>query len=307
MRVMRTVRISQALPPIPVIALGIDDFGSGVSEERSFALLDAFVAGGGTMIDTAHVYGSGASERCLGHWMAARGNRARVLVSSKCAHPSNAKPNRLDAEDIASDLTESLARLGTAHIDLYWLHRDDPSVAVAAILQEMERHRRAGRILAYGASNWSSARLEEAAACASRLGIPGFCAAQQGFSLAERVLPGWPGGRYLVEEDRTWHRRSGLALAAYTPQARGFFAKDVPEYDSPANRARRERARELAHRRGATPNQVALAWLTNQSFPGIAIAGSHRAEQLADCLGAGAISLTADEVEWLASGGTSTG
>lgn len=299
---MRTVRISDALPPIPVIVLGIDAFGSGVPDERAFPLLDAFVAGGGSMVDTAHIYGHGASERCLGRWLASRGNRVRILISSKGAHPSTTVPNRLGAADIACDLGESLERLGVGTIDLYWLHRDDPATSVEAILTSLEGHRRAGRIRAYGASNWSNARLEDAAACARRLGIPGFCAVQQGWSLAERATPGWPGCRYLDETDRAWHRRTGLAVAAFTAQARGFFAKDVPDYDSPSNRARRDRARDLAAQRGASPNQIALAWLTSQSFPGIAIAGSHRPEQLADCLGAGDIALSPAEVEWLASG-----
>lgn len=299
---MRSVRISEHLPPVPIIALGIDAFGGGVPDERAFPLLDAFAAAGGSLVDTAHCYGAGASERCLGRWLAARGCRERILVSSKGAHPQDGAPHRLGAEHIARDLGESLDRLGLACIDLYWLHRDDPSRDVAGILVALEGHRLAGRIRAYGASNWSQARLEEAADCARRLGIPGFCAVQQGWSLAERVLPGWPGCRYLDEADRAWHRRSGLPIAAFTAQARGFFSKDVADYDSPDNRARRDRARLLAARRGATANQIALAWLTCQEFPGIAIAGAHRPEQLADSLGAGAIALGPDEVEWLAAG-----
>lgn len=299
---MRTATISADLPPVPVIALGIDAFGSGVAEADACALLDRFIAGGGALIDTAHCYGDGASERCLGRWLAARGCRDRVLIASKGAHPQPGAPHRLDAGSIAQDLGESLERLGCDRIDLYWLHRDDPAAPVEPILLALEGHRRAGRIRAYGASNWSPERLDAAAACAIRLGIPGFSAAQQGWSLAERVTPGWPGCRYIGEAERRWHQRNRLALAAFTPQARGFFAKDVADYDSPANRARRERARALASRRGATPNQIALAWLACQSFPGIAIAGSHRPTQLDDCLAAGAITLDPAEVAWLASG-----
>lgn len=299
---MRTADLGPLLPPIPVIALGIDAFGGGVPDERAFPLLDAFLAGGGALVDTAHCYGGGASERCLGRWLAARRCRERVVVSSKGAHPQEGAPHRLGAEHIARDLGESLDRLGLARIDLYWLHRDDPARPVEGILTALEAHRAAGRIRAYGASNWSQERLEEAAACARRLGLPGFCAAQQGWSLAERVLPGWPGCRYLGEADRAWHRRTGMPVAAFTAQARGWFAKDVPDYDGPANRARRERARALAGRRGATPNQIALAWLACQEFPGVAIAGAHRPEQLADCLAAGGIALDPAEVEWLAGG-----
>jgi aryl-alcohol dehydrogenase-like predicted oxidoreductase len=301
---MRTWRISAALPPVPVIALGIDAFGSGVTDDAAFALLDSFAAAGGTLIDTAHVYGGGASERCLGRWLRLRGNRERMLVATKGAHPSADKPHRLSAADIASDVTESLDRLGTDHIDLYWLHRDEPDRDVGDILSTLEAHRTAGRIRAYGTSNWTTARMDAAADYAKRHGIPGFCAAQQGWSLAERSPdhPGWPGCRYIGDEDRTWHVRSGLALCAFTPQARGFFAKDVPDYDTPVGRQRRERARHLAAELGVTANQVALAWLTNQSFPGIAVVGAHRPQQLADSLAAGALALSAAQVAWLADG-----
>ena len=301
---MRTCRISPALPPVPVIALGIDAFGSGVQDETAFALLDSFAAAGGTMIDTAHVYGGGNSECCLGRWLQERGNRARMLVASKGAHPSAQQPHRLAAADIAQDVGESLERLGIAHIDLYWLHRDEPQRPVSEIIDALESHRQAGRISAYGASNWSLERLIAAAAYATRRGVPGFCAAQQGWALAERSPdhPGWPGCRYIGEEDRAWHQRSGLSLCAFTPQARGFFAKDVADYDTPVGRARRERARQLAVGLGVSANQIALAWLTNQSFPGIAIVGAHRPAQLADSLAAGSIALSPTQVAWLADG-----
>lgn len=301
---MRTTTISAALPPVPVIALGIDAFGSGVADDAAFALLDAFVAGGGTLIDTAHVYGGGASERCLGRWLRHTGRRTSVLISTKGAHPSDTQPHRLSAADLTRDIDDSLARLGVERIDLYWLHRDDPSRPVDDILTSLESHRQAGRIAAYGASNWSIERLTAAAACAHARGIPGFCAAQQGWSLAERspTHPGWPGCRYIGDDDMRWHRQTGLALCAFTPQARGFFAKDVPDYDTPISRQRRDRARQLATELDVTANQVALAWVTCQSFPGIAVVGAHRLPQLADSVAAGALTLSPAQVAWLVDG-----
>lgn len=300
---MRTARISPDLPELPVISLGIDAFGTTVDEARAFALLDAFVAGGGTLIDTAHVYGAGASERCLGRWLAARGNRSHVVIATKGAHPPVAAMHRsrLAAADLRQDLDESLERLHTDRIDLYWLHRDDPAIAIESILTALEDLRRSGMIRAYGASNWTLERLADAASCAARLGIVGFCAASPAWSYARRDpgAPTWPGCRYADANDRAWHQRSGLAMIPWSAQARGWFAKDVAEYDFADNRQRRDLARTIGAARGVSANQIALAWLTHQAFPVIATVGAHRLEQLADSLAAGAVALTPDEMALL--------
>lgn len=307
---MRTTTFTDTLPPLSVIALGTAEFGSRIADDAAYALLDAYAAGGGNVLDTAHCYaawlpnGDGASERLLGRWL--RDRRANMVVSTKGGHPpmSAMESPRLRAADIAFDLGQSLERLGLPSVDLYWVHRDDPTIPAGEVIDALEEHRRAGRIRAYGASNWTTDRLDAAAAHARSRGIPGFCADQPGWSLAERRtdVPPVPGCLYAGPELLAWHNRTRLPTMAYTSQARGWFAKDVGDYDTPANRARRDRARELAAKLGSTANRVALAWLTSQAFPGVAVVGPHKADQLADCLAAGDLLLTPAQVAVLTTG-----
>ena len=306
---MRTAQLTPHLPPLSVIALGTAEFGSRIPEDAAFALLDAYAAGGGTVLDTANCYaewlpdGEGRSELTIGKWLRSRAMASTMVVSTKGGHPrmDSMHQSRLRPADLAHDLGQSLERLHSDHVGLYWLHRDDEQIPVGEILDWLEGQRRAGRIAAYGASNWSTARLEAAAAYARSHGYDGFCADQPGWSLAERrtdvaVIPGC---LYADAALLAWHRRNGLGSMAYTSQARGWFSKDVADYDTAANRERRRRAQHLASELGSTANGVALAWFTNQSFPAIATVGPHRAEQMQDCLAAGDVALTPAQVAWL--------
>src|SRR4051812_14754926 len=113
--------------------------------DGSFRLLDDVFALGCTTFDTAHVYGSGDCERTLGRWVKERGLRDKVVVITKGAHP-NADRKRVTPFDITSDLNDSLARLKVDKIDLYLLHRDDPSQPVGPIVETLNQHYKAGKI-----------------------------------------------------------------------------------------------------------------------------------------------------------------
>jgi aryl-alcohol dehydrogenase-like predicted oxidoreductase len=308
---MPTLALPGLARPASVLCLGTGGYGSAIPRDASFALLDAFAAVGGTFLDTAHVYaawlpgGEGASERTIGAWVKSRGMRDRMVIATKGAHPllPPGSPSRLRPEDIARDLDESRERLGVEHVDLYWLHRDDPAVPVGEILDALARHHRTGAIGAIGASNWTTARLDAAAAHAARAGVPGFVASQIGWSLAraipERIPPG--GMLFMDEATEGWHRRSGLRVIPYSAQANGYFAKGAPPalYDSVANRERRLRVERLARERGASPNAVALAWLLKHPSAGSAIIGPRTREQLDDSVCALAVPLSARETAWL--------
>ena len=129
--------------------------------EHSAQLLDEVFERGGTTIDTAHVYGDGVAERNIGRWLAERGNREQVAIISKGAHHNDDR-KRVTPFDITSDLHDSLARLQTDFIDIYILHRDDEAVAVGPIVEVLNEHQRAGKIGAFGGSNWSHERLQAA-------------------------------------------------------------------------------------------------------------------------------------------------
>ena len=154
--------------------------------QEGMDLLDGVFAAGGTTFDTAHGYGGGDCERVLGAWMERRGNREQVVILTKGCHP-NKDRDRVTPSDLTSDLMDSLARLRTDYVDLYLLHRDDPSRPVDAIVATMAEHHAAGRIRAYGGSNWSVPRIEEANAYAARHGLPAFAASSPNYSLAVQL------------------------------------------------------------------------------------------------------------------------
>ena len=302
-----------------VIVLGCAWFGTDIPEASAFELLDTFRELGGNFLDTAHMYaswvrgGKGQSESTIGKWL--RGvERERVLVGTKGADQGMGEPA------IRAQLDESLHRLGTDYVDFYWLHVDDPQVPAGDILQWLNRIAEEGHMRAFGCSNWTLARIREADQYARAHGLRGFAASQIGWSLARvnpQLLTG--GGQvYMDDETLAFHRQSGMPVVAYSSQAGGFFAgKYDPEgpppgmtpnpaivryYGTPENYARLACAKRLAAAKGCTPNQVALAYLLNQSFPSFAIVGAGKKEYVADSCSASDVALTAEEVQRLESG-----
>jgi 1-deoxyxylulose-5-phosphate synthase len=299
---MEHLRLEPLEPPLSRLALGTLGF-SRTTQDRDYAVLDAWVEAGGTVIDTAHVYEDGDAERVLGHWLRDRpGVRERVVIVTKGAHPDGARA-RVTPADIASDLRTSIERLG-GPVDLYLLHRDDPGVDVGQLIDALDAHRRAGDLRAFGVSNWTLPRIEEANAVAAARGVAGISCNSPHLSLAVQTEPPWPDCLSATDaESRAWHARTGMPLLAWSAQAGGFFAGSDGEsarvYQSDANRERRARAERLGRRTGHSANAVALAWVLAQPFPVVAIIGPHSVEHLRSSLGALDVVLSADEARWL--------
>jgi aryl-alcohol dehydrogenase-like predicted oxidoreductase len=313
-------RVLPGIPtPASAIVLGTGGFGSAQPRDLAFAMLDAFAAAGGTFLDSAHIYaawlpeGTGASERTIGAWLASRGMRERMVIGTKGGHPHLASMDRsrLRPEEIASDLAESLERLAQPGIDLYWLHRDDPSIPVDEILGALQPHLRAGTVRAIGASNWTWQRLDEAETCATMRGWTGFAASQISWSLAS-FAPSHQFSSGMVGMDADtllWHGQSGLPVIPYSAQANGYFAKPLgvalerlPQYADPANPRRWMATREIAARHGVSANAVALAWLLQHPRGGWGIIRPKDLAQLADSLAAADLVLTVHEHDLLSFG-----
>jgi aryl-alcohol dehydrogenase-like predicted oxidoreductase len=312
-----------------LVCLGGGPLGSAIPCESAFELLDAFAAAGGNWVDTAHVYaawlpdGGGVSERTIGAWIKARGVRSSFMVGTKGAHPllSTMNISRLEPHDITQDLNQSLERLQSEYIDIYWLHRDDSTVPIGEILGILNEHLNAGRIRALGASNWTVARLQEASEYAERNHLVGFCASQIGWSLAQPnpVKSVYAGTLNMDAPTMAYHLASKLPVVAYSSQAGGFFggkysraSADDPvlaksgmarNYFNDINFARLERAQLLATRLGQSSNAVAVAYLTNQPFAGFAIAGCRTLEQVHDSCAAADLRLNSDDLAWLVTEG----
>ena len=285
---------------VSTVALGADGFGSWTQPEQAERILDAYIDFGGNLIDTANVYGRWAggnlSEQFLGDWMRRTGKRP--VIATKGGHYDLHAPSvpRLSADDIRRDLEESLTTLGLETLDLYWLHRDDPSRPIGEILETMEGFVREGKIRYYGASNYRAERLAEAHVYASVHGLSGFLAASNQHSLA-RVNPGKnlnPDPTLVIcdKTDLDYHRIMGMPLMPYQATARGYFGKMASNAPiSPAmyaafhndhNRAVLDQLRARAEEEGCSVQTMALVALTEESFPVVPITSVRRTEHLRD-------------------------
>jgi aryl-alcohol dehydrogenase-like predicted oxidoreductase len=291
--------------------------------ERSFALLDEVFELGGNAFDTAHQYGGGDSERTFGRWVRERGVRDEVFVIGKGAH-HNADRRRVTPFDITADLFDSLARFGFDHVDLYLLHRDDPSVPVGPIVEVLNEHLSEGRIGAFGGSNWTPERLREANDYAEKNGLAPFVASSPNLSLAEQAVEPWPGCVSISgeagREAREWYARERMPLFTWSSLAGGFFSgrfsRDnldsfegeldllcVKTYCHEENFRRLDRARVLADERGLSLPQIALAYVLEVPLETFALVGSGTGEEFRMNAAACDVRLTPEEVAWLESGG----
>ncbi len=287
--------------------------------ERSFALLDGVFAQGCTTFDTAHGYGAGESERALGAWIASRGVRDEVVILTKGAH-HNRDRQRVTPFDITADLHDSLVRLKTDFIDLYLLHRDDPTVAAGEIVEVLNAHHRAGKIGAFGGSNWSVARIQEANAYAKEHGLQPFVASSPNFSLAVQTRSPWENCVSIsgpaAKAERDWYAVTKMPLFTWSSLAGGFFSgrfnRDnldgfsaeldvmcVEVYCTEDNFRRYDRVETLARERGVTVPQVATAFVLSQPLNIFAIVGCNTPAEFAANTAAVELTLTPDELAWL--------
>ncbi|MBE5807948.1 MAG: aldo/keto reductase [Clostridiales bacterium] len=297
---------------------GADDFDRRLTD--AFELLDMVYAAGVNCFDCADHYG----EEPLGEWLEARGLRDKVVILTKGAH-HNAWRKRVTDFDILHDVHNSLAKLKTDVIDLYLLHRDDPTVPVAPIMNALNRCFDEGKLRVFGVSNWTWQRMEEANEYAFKHGLEPFRVTSPNFSLAEQVEDPWGGGCQSISGEsnklaRAWVAAHGMPVFAYSPLARGLFSgrvrSDHPEdakeymdefaqkgYAYPVNFARLKRCEQLAKEKGVSVPEIAMAWIFNQRDLDVyALTGTTRAENLAKNIAAGEMKLTDEECSWLESG-----
>jgi len=197
------------------------------------------------------------------------------------------------------------------YVDIYMMHRDNPEIPVGEFIDCLNGEVRAGRMRAFGGSNWALERVEAANAYAEARGLQGFSAVSNNFSLARMVDPVWTGCIQASDpKSREWLTRRQLPLMPWSSQARGFFAgradpKDLSDRElvrcwySEDNFRRLARAEELARKRGVLPIQIALAYVLCQPFPTLALIGPRTLAETRTSLPALDIALSADELRWL--------
>ena len=275
-------------------------FGGGLTEDEAFALMDAAWELGIDHFDTADAYGGGRSERIIGSWMATRG--VRPMITTKTFNPMDAGGDHgLAPERIARQLDSSLDRLGLESVDLYLAHEFDPAVPLADTFGAFEQAAGAGRIRAYGVSNFDAAQLEAALAAGApqaiqnehsllargdEAGVLPLCEREQvAYAVFSPLAGGWLTGKYRRGEpfpagSRMTHRPEpyrGLVTAA--------------TYDA------LDRLGELAAGRGISMAGLALAWLLADERVTQVVIGPDRPEHLAPVREALQLPLTGTDIE----------
>jgi aryl-alcohol dehydrogenase-like predicted oxidoreductase len=306
---MNTRPLGRSVLQTAPLAFGGNVFGWSADEKRSFELLDAFVAAGYNLIDTADAYSrwvpgnrGGESESIIGKWLKKSGKRDQVLIATKVAkwdqHPG------LSPVNITQAVEGSLKRLQIEHIDLYQAHEDDASVPLADTLGAFARLIEQGKVRVIGASNYSADRLEEALKVSQVHNLPRYETLQPEYNLADRA-----GYEQALEP---LIRREQIGVISYYSLASGFLSgKYRSEADLAKSAARGGKVQsylnprgqrilaaldEVAGAHGAKPSQVALAWLLAR--PGISapIVSATSVEQLQELFGASQLPLAADEI-----------
>ncbi len=286
------------------VALGFEDFKSFAS---GAILLDAFWEKGGNILDTAFVYGSGYTEKLFGEWHRNRGTREGAVLIGKGAHSPLVYP-----DVIAKQLTQSLDRLQTDYVDVYFMHRDNLDIPVGEFVDAMDDEVKKGRIRGpFGGSNWTRERFDEAIAYATRTGKTKPMALSNNFALAEMLDPIWDGCvTSSTDAWKQWLKDRQVTNFSWSSQARGFFTdragRDKRENEelvrvwyNEQNFGRRDRAIELANKLGHNPIHVALAYVLAQPFPSVPLIGPRTLGELDDSLLAFDIKLTPEQVAWL--------
>ncbi len=285
------------------------------TEDEHFALLDAVFEAGVNAFDNAHVYGNGDTERVFGRWVASRGIRDQIVLLDKGAH-HNADRKRVTPYDIESDIHDSLARLKFDHIDLYALHRDDPSVPVGPIVETLHKQRSAGLIGPCGASNWRAGRVATANDYARASGLQPFAFSSPHFSLAEMVEAPWDDcisitGPHTAEQD--WYRNQKMPLFSWSTLSGGWFSGRLSRanqaehadtlymrcYGCEANFRRLERATAFGKERSLSPAQVALAYALNQDLSIFPLVAAFTPGEIQELAAAVDVTLTPAELAWL--------
>lgn len=291
---------------IAPLILGGNVFGWTADKTASFAVLDTFVAGGGTMIDTADMYSSwvdghegGESETMIGDWLRTSGRRDDVLIATKVGMLPGEGGEKLQPARIAAAAEASLKRLGTDRIDLYYAHQDDDTVPQEAVLEAFGKLVDAGKVRVIGASNFHAARLKSAVDAAKASDLPRYHVLQPEYNLVSRDKFEGELQDYCVTENigvlPYYGLASGFLTGKYrTPDDLGASVRGGGMRDllDGKGKAVLEAMDAVVSDTGASHAQVALAWLLAQ--PGITapIASATSARQIEDLLPAMTLELS---------------
>jgi aryl-alcohol dehydrogenase-like predicted oxidoreductase len=302
---------------VSALALGTLTFGNETSRADSHAQLDRFAEVGGTLVDTADVYGDSRSEEIIGDWLASRpGARACVVLATKGRFPTDESPNGhgLSRRHLAAALDASLRRLGVENIDLYQLHAWDPLTPIEETLRFLDDAVSAGKINYVGLSNFTGWQLQKAVDVADARGLARPVTLQPQYNLLARAIE-W--------EIVPACQAEGLGLLSWSPLASGWLTGKYRRGEPPPSGTRvvenadlgmkiwnqrgqyehtwhvLDAVRKVADERGVSMSQVAIAWLLGRPAVSSVILGARTLRQLDENLAAADVRLSPEETRLL--------
>jgi aryl-alcohol dehydrogenase-like predicted oxidoreductase len=327
---METVELGRTGERVAQLALGCMIMGTSTDETTATRILDRYLDDGGNFLDTANCYAwwlrpgseGGESEELLGRWLARDGRRDRVFLATKGSaavrgaaelwhggepdwDTARQRFEGAGADTLRRAIDGSLRRLGTDHVDLYYVHVDDRSTPLEETLEALAGIVSAGKARYIGWSNVRTWRLERIRQLCERYGWPAPVALQQQHSYLHR-RPGLRTASIVDDEQLDYlesHR--DLSLVAYSPILKGIYdhpAKRrqhqiMQQYGGPEADARLAVLEQVAAEVGATPNQTVLAWLLHQTTPTILpLVGPRTFEQYEASLPALSVKFSADQL-----------
>lgn len=298
---------------IAPLAFGGNVFGWTVDEKASFHLLDAFVAAGFNLVDTADVYSrwvpgnqGGESETIIGKWLKQSGKRSEVIIATKLGKNAPGGKPLLSREYMLKTVEESLSRLQTDYIDLYQSHDDDPVTPMEETLAAYGELIKAGKVRAIGASNFSAARLQQALDISKQNNLPRYETLQPLYNLYEREV--------FEKELEPLCLRQQVGVISYYSLASGFLTGKYRSEADLNKSARGQGVKKYLNARGlgilealddvaadyrATPTQVALAWLMARKSITAPIASATSVNQLQDLIKAATLQLSKEAIATL--------
>ncbi len=288
---------------------------TGPDPQAASEVLDMAWEAGFRVIDTANAYGN--SEKNIGKWIASRPVRDELVLLDKGCNPGQeGSPDVMSGQLIREQMERSLDLLQTDHVELYILHRDDPSVPVGEVIETFNALKEEGKVERFGGSNWTMGRIQEANAYAASHGLEGFSLCGPSFNPAAVVEDPWGGSVSAIgPKNRAffdWLVKTQFPVFAYSSLGRGFFSGSyrtdggkpieacigegsILEYNCPQNIRILKKIEELADAKGCAVSQVTLAWEFRQGLNLFPLVNATSAEHMKDLTGVFDIDLTEEE------------
>ena len=295
------------------LALGGNVFGWTADEQTSFAILDAFVGAGFSLVDTADVYSvwapghaGGESETVIGNWLKRSGRRQDLLIATKVGMEMSSDNKGLSRLHILRSVEDSLRRLQTDYIDLYQSHIDDDKTPLEETLETYARLIEQGKVRAIGASNYKAERFSEALRVSEEQGCPAYQTLQPLYNLYDRA-------DYEASLEPLCQERE-IGVITYFSLAAGFLTGKYRSEDDLTKSPRGRRVKQYLNERGfrilqaldqtasqlgSTPARIALAWLISRPSITAPIASATSLQQLNDLIEATRLELDAESIELL--------